>query len=458
MRRNTEQLNQIPPELPDDRAKEITPPPDEFNRDMPTGEPPGRTPSGRSRIMLLLATAGVATLGVIMPIIQLNPEKETIASVEETATQEAITEATAVPQDTPSSTVAPTPESTAAPTPESTVTPTVTPTPQSTISPTPEITPVPTSAPKPEPEPTEQIHITVYSDLYDETADNPYHSGILAEETLDAESFAGYSLPQLPEQAGGTCIGYVLVTGSSTDYMEEQNTPGSAPHPIGTVSLGNTLLPEDIRGLVAADGVYEAEIHAAWIAERSRFLIRFCDGEDPMYSYYVLFPLEKQGLLYLDAFPKPEKRYVTFVGWCDADGHMVDVVTYAEFFTKLSDRQPPDDRDWSRPRTYRVYACWSDGSGGVPEVTKYSVRCSNCSFTGGGYTGAAKGSVPSGKAITVTGLTDSNETYFRITYADGSSERRTGVYRGRENGKYRFTCTITVTKDITDIYVYGIVN
>ncbi len=684
MRKSINELNQIPPELPDDRAKEIAPPPDEFNRFAPEEAPTEKKASVISKVMLLLAAAGVVTLGVITPVVRLNPQEEAPAVVaEETATPEPIAEATPTPSVTPALT--PTPVPTPVPTPEPTPVPTPVPTPEPPMElkgqlhiviyseildwsstgmaeypskklrdeplmdaatfteyelppldeieqeegytafgyvllktpgmlyfdwryfeleqpypigtvalkdkltrddlgildavtdevheveihvvwlkdegnqllefydgdelfgsyyvgfpmyseqlcylapfPVPEHegktfagwcdedgrlldavmmfdfypvvppgetledrdwrNPIPcrvyacwtdgtggangrgwtqapapafstNPGPAPEPEPKEQIHITVYSGLYDENADNVYHSGVLAEELLDAESFTGYTLPQPPAQDGMRCIGYVLVAGSSADYLAERDTPGTTTHKIGTAALGDALRPEDLAILEPGeDGVYEAEIQAVWITNSSRYHIKFCDGEDPIYDYYVVMPLEKQGLLYLDAFPKPESPEKTFVGWCDAKGNQIDAVAYADFFQKIEDKEPPNDRDWSIPRTCRVYACWSDGSGGVPEAHKYSVRCENCTFSGGGYSNAKSGSVPSGKTITVTGSTSSSESYFRVTYADGSSESRRGTYAGGSSGNYVFTCTITVTKDIKNIYIWGVIN
>lgn len=78
-------------------------------------------------------------------------------------------------------------------------------------------------------------------------------------------------------------------------------------------------------------------------------------------EYYV----EPKKLICLASCPIPSVAGKTFVGWCDADGNMIDAVTSYDFFKKLDDAQTIEDRDWTQPIPCKVFACWSDGSGGA---------------------------------------------------------------------------------------------
>ena len=59
----------------------------------------------------------------------------------------------------------------------------------------------------------------------------------------------------------------------------------------------------------------------------------------------------------------------------------------------------------------------------TPEpVTYYSVSCSGCTFSGGGYSGASSGSVPAGTTITVaSAVTSTSSVYWRGSYSVGDS-------------------------------------
>ena len=88
MRKRIDELNQIPPEFSDDRVKEFTPPPDEFNRFAPVKTPAAeKKPSAVRKVMLYLASAGLVTLGVISPVIAVNEPEETV-TVQATSTPE----------------------------------------------------------------------------------------------------------------------------------------------------------------------------------------------------------------------------------------------------------------------------------------------------------------------------------------------------------------------------------
>ena len=72
MRQNINELNQIPQD-PDLGAKEFAPLPDEFNRDMPNVKPKKKKASSMRKVMLYLASIGAVTVGVITPVIKVNP-------------------------------------------------------------------------------------------------------------------------------------------------------------------------------------------------------------------------------------------------------------------------------------------------------------------------------------------------------------------------------------------------
>lgn len=151
MRENIEQMNGIPREFPDDRAKEIAPLPDEFNQNAPIKKRKGRASDVR-KIMLYLASIGAVTLGVISPAIRIlsaDPEKPPVTPTPEPASviAEAVKESPEptvfiTPAPTEFITPAPTEEPIAEPTAEQTEEPTAEPTPEPRVETT--ATPVPT--------------------------------------------------------------------------------------------------------------------------------------------------------------------------------------------------------------------------------------------------------------------------------------------------------------------------
>jgi hypothetical protein len=228
-----------------------------------------------------------------------------------------------------------------------------------------------TKEPTQEPRLTGQIHVTVYSDIYDETAalSGNYPSVILADETFDAATFTDYKLPPLPQRSGYTALGYVLLLSSCTEYLDSLLSGDAEPHIIGTVALNDDLIANDAKlSLQGSDGVYEVEIHVVWLDDELHLAhLEFYD-ETLFGDYYVGFGLTSDQLCYLAPFPTPEREGKTFIGWCDAEGHMIDAVTYYDFFEKLPDAQAIEDRDFNQSVPCKVYACWSDGTGGVPEA------------------------------------------------------------------------------------------
>lgn len=118
MRENVHELNRIPTEFHENGAPELPELPDEFNR-FPRSAKAKEDRSRLRRIMLLLAVAGLVTLGIFASLLpENNPAEAEAVQTEKTETREPTALPTAVPTDVP--TPAPTPEPTAEPTPEPT--------------------------------------------------------------------------------------------------------------------------------------------------------------------------------------------------------------------------------------------------------------------------------------------------------------------------------------------------
>ena len=422
----------IPPEYAVDPNKEIAAPPDEYNLNAPIVEREERKPSTVRKIMLYLASIGIVILGVITPIVRVN-------TAEETAAAEAVSPVVEVtPTAVPAST------------------PTLVPTPNITPTPVPTAEPTPTAVPRY----TGLIHIVVYSDIYSRemAMQDRYPSTILAEETLDAATFEEYALPALPELAGYTAQGYVLLADSSRAYLESLCFENEKPHPIGSIPLGSSLRADDLGILPKSiEGVYEAEIHVVWFGD---FRLEFYEGELLFGECAVGFPIELEGLFYLAPFPVPQRAGKTFTGWCDVDGNMIDAVTYYDFFEKLPDAKTPEDRDWTKRITCRVYACWSDGSGGAPPTpvptpkpVTYTVTLSDrCYFSRGGSAGGSR-KIEKGKSVTVYGLTN-YEALTVIFSVNGEYNYVSDYYNeaGSPQFWYRFTFTVNENAEIDFMY------
>lgn len=350
MRKKLHEINGVPPEDQNRTTPEYVPLPDEYNRFAPVAAEEEKKPSRIRKIMLILAAAGLATLGIfwpnkILPNQPVNPDT--------TATAPSATEV--IPSVTPS-VKEPTPQPNETPTPA----PNLTPTP----SPTPEPTPIVLTG---------KIHVVIYSDIFDMSIamEGAYPSTVLADEMLDAEGFTSYPLPALPTQDGYTALGYVLLAGSGQAYFESLYYQGEQPHAIGSVALGDELTINEVAIVPLNDEcVREAEIHVAWIQEDSDFVVEFYDGEKLFNKSFAGFPLYSDGLLYLAAFPTPVKEGLTFNGWVNDIGVKVDALTYFDFYQALPDAQTLEDRNLNIPIPCRLYATWMDAFGNElePEI------------------------------------------------------------------------------------------
>lgn len=303
--------------------------------------------------------------------------------------------------------------------------------------------------------------------------DNAYPSEVLADETLPAETFTEYALPPLPEQEGYRALGYVLLKSGGAAYLEGLSEAGANPAPIGTVALGETLTADDLE-IVPKDveGVYNAEIHVVWLADESPYHLEFYDGDELFGDYYAAFPIESEQLLYLAPFPTPTREGKTFLGWQNVDGFVVDAVTYYDFFEKLWYAKTVSDRDMNRRIPCRLYACWSDGSGGAPDPTPvpvfYKVKAkSPCGFSAGSGGGGTK-QVQKGSSITifakVTHYDYSLEgCYFTVTDSSGNQKSYSvseykSVRHDTDTDDYYvlyYKVTIKVTGNITVSFHYS---
>lgn len=465
MRQSIDELNQIPPDYVNDRAKEIHQHEDEFNLHVPVQPRKEKATDAVRKVMLYLASIGLVTLGVLAPKIGVN---ETAEPTPMAITAEATPtpgEATKVPDAAPvfgTATDAPT---------------------QAPDTPTPE----PTETPEPtatEPPLEGLIRIVVFSefDPWYETQGEGYPPSVLAAETFDAATFTEYVLPPLPEAEGFKALGYVLLSGSGDDYLGSLYFDHKTPHTIGSVPLGDTLTVSDL-GIVpkSIEGTYDAEVHTVWVVDESDFCLQFYDG-DLFGQYYTRFPGWSEQLCYLAAFPTPVREGKTFSGWCDAEGRMIDAVTYFDFFPVVPPAESMEDRDWQNPIPCKLYACWSDGTGGAPAITPaptaaptprptpapvyYTVTCHNCTFSGGGYSDASSGSVREGTTVTVYASSDSSDCYFEGTPSSASrgsygNPVSPSSYATPEPGHiyntYYYSYTYTVTDD-TEIAFYAIIN
>ena len=336
MRKKLHEIMGVPPEDQNRGTPEYSPLPDEYNRftgtaaEEPTQEE--QKPFRLRKVMLLLAAAGLATVGVFWSdLIETNP-----VEVPPTLAPTAVVEQ---PSETPTSTPAPT----------------------ASPSPTPVVL-------------TGKIHIVVYTDVFSMEnlgEDTIYPCEILADETFDAETFTSYTLPPLPTQEGFTAQGYVLLAYPGMAYLQSLYFDGEAPREIGTVALGDTVTYNDL-GIVPMniDGVHEAEIHVVWLEDEGNKVIEFYDGG--LFNKEIVgFPMYSEGLVYLAAFPKPEREGYTFAGWCDVNGNIVDAVTYFDFYEPLPGAQTLEDRDWSKNIPCRLFATWADASG---EISQFEMQ------------------------------------------------------------------------------------
>jgi hypothetical protein len=439
MRKSVDELNQISPDYAADRRQEIAAPPDEFNR-TPVKKPKEKKRSSvwKAKATLYLASAGVVTLGIITPIVRVNPEK---SAQSETPAPSIVVEATPEATEKPSITPAPTPSAQPAVTEE----PTAEPTAATMLS--------------------GKIHVVVYSDVFN-SENAPYPSEIIADEMLDVETFTAYRLPPLPVQEGYRAIGYVLTRYSGLAYLQSLYFDNADPDVIGTIPLGDTLSTSDLMIVPqGSDEIYEAEIHVVWLQDGSKFHLEFYD-EDLFGEYDVGFPVYSEGLCYLAAFPVPEREGKAFIGWSDKNGRIIDAVTYFDFFPEKPDAQTMEDREWDRPIPCPVYACWSDGTGGPPPVTPApspeevkmcTISALGCSIVAGGETVDSGTAVPAGTVVTCMAWGRAYRGMLVMTLNETGQSVSSGTIYGTEYIKYMkygdaeiwamFSTTFVVTGD-----------
>ncbi len=338
MVKKVHQIMGIPSQFSGNDTPEYPHLPDEDNRNAPVMERAEKSTASRiRRIMLLLGTAGLTTLGILFP---------SSSGIKAEAKAEV----------TPSPVVAVSPTAT----PMETAVPTSVPTPVPTDSPAPSATPLPLRN-------SGTIHIVVYADLdnpdYDWFNPDPALSPlmVLADDTIEESSFESYTLPPLPALEDYTAVGYVMQTVETEAFIYDEV-------PLQVYPLTDKLLPEHVLNVpVGSDGERYVEIHTLWRYNKDSERTVILDGV----SYSYNSPIASEGLCYLAAYPVPSRENMTFLGWYDEEGNRVDVLTYFDFYPP-SDGEPAwwlegaservlflENRDWSNPQPVVLHSEWN---------------------------------------------------------------------------------------------------
>ena len=148
--------------------------------------------------------------------------------------------------------------------------------------------------------------------------------------------------PQQPELAGAVFLGWV----------GRYDTAGGKVYRL----MSDPLTAEDAAAIRPdEDGDRHLVLRAAWRGDgtgRHPWQLVLDDGENAV-EYDASVPMYSGGLVYLCAYPVPERAGQRFAGWCDADGVPVEVLPAAAFFEEKN-----GEPDWSAPRAVTLYAIW----------------------------------------------------------------------------------------------------
>lgn len=148
--------------------------------------------------------------------------------------------------------------------------------------------------------------------------------------------------PQQPELAGAVFLGWV----------GRYDTAGGKVYRL----MSDPLTAEDAAAIRPdEDGDRHLVLRAAWRGDgtgRHPWQLVLDDGENAV-EYDASVPMYSGGLVYLCAYPVPERAGQRFAGWCDADGVPVEVLPAAAFF-----KEKNGEPDWSAPRAVTLYAIW----------------------------------------------------------------------------------------------------
>lgn len=148
--------------------------------------------------------------------------------------------------------------------------------------------------------------------------------------------------PQQPELAGAVFLGWVgrydTADGKVYRLMSDPLTAADAA----------AIRPDE-------GGDRHLVLRAAWRGDgtgRHPWQLTLDDGEAAV-EYDAAVPMYSGGLVYLCAYPVPEREGWRFAGWCDADGVLVETLPASAFFGEKN-----GETDWSAPRVVTLYARW----------------------------------------------------------------------------------------------------
>lgn len=148
--------------------------------------------------------------------------------------------------------------------------------------------------------------------------------------------------PRQPESAGAVFLGWVgrynTADGKVYRLMSDPLTAADAA----------AIRPDE-------GGDRHLVLRAAWRGDGTSsrpWQLTLDDGEAAV-TYDAAVPMYSGGLVYLCAYPVPERAGQRFAGWCDADGVPVETLPASAFFGEQN-----GETDWSAPRAVTLYARW----------------------------------------------------------------------------------------------------
>lgn len=148
--------------------------------------------------------------------------------------------------------------------------------------------------------------------------------------------------PRQPELAGAVFLGWVgrynTADGKVYRLMSDPLTAADAA----------AIRPDE-------GGDRHLVLRAAWRGDGTSsrpWQLTLDDGEAAV-AYDAAVPMYSGGLVYLCAYPVPERAGQRFAGWCDADGVPVETLPASAFFGEQN-----GETDWSAPRAVTLYARW----------------------------------------------------------------------------------------------------
>ncbi len=188
---------------------------------------------------------------------------------------------------------------------------------------------------------------TLYCTAYNDTF-GPDGQPLLLWDSLTVElsrlADAPLALPQprQPESAGAVFLGWVgrydTADGKVYRLMSDPLTAEAAA----------AIRPDE-------GGDRHLVLRAAWRGDGTSsrpWQLTLDDGEAAV-AYDAAVPMYSGGLVYLCAYPVPERAGQRFAGWCDADGVPVETLPASAFFGEQN-----GETDWSAPRAVTLYARW----------------------------------------------------------------------------------------------------